>query len=150
MDQVVLVALSDTEPSPAMLMVLDFALSYSDDWFLIPVSMDAWSLFQPTEIAVTDVFGDTTIANHPFGRWNLFRLEAQGVNRTGLAFAYLNASPAESIEGPPLEELHLLKDETANVAWAVERLVPHPLNHSIEPPAPRSSGSGTAISGLSW
>ena len=55
----------DVEPSPATLMVLDFALSYSDDWFLLPIALDAWSLFDATDVAVTDVFGDVTVAQPP-------------------------------------------------------------------------------------
>jgi hypothetical protein len=57
-------------------MVLDFALSYSDDWFLLPMALDAWSLFEATEVAVTDVFGDVTVAGPPASRWNLFRLHS--------------------------------------------------------------------------
>jgi hypothetical protein len=148
-DALELLSRPDTPPSPATLMVLDFALSYGDDWFLVPLAMDAWTVFQATEIAVTDVFGDTAIANHPQGRWNLFRLEAGTTTRSGLSAVYLNASAAEAVEGPPLEELHLLRDEVANVAWAVERLVPHPLNHSVEPPAPSAAGAA-GPTGLVW
>ena len=39
----------DVEPSPATLMVLDFALSYSDDWFLLPIALDAWTIFDATD-----------------------------------------------------------------------------------------------------
>ena len=36
----------DADPSPATLMVLDFALSYSDDWFPVPMTLDAWTIFE--------------------------------------------------------------------------------------------------------
>jgi hypothetical protein len=88
----------DVEPSPATLMVLDFAMSYSDDWFLVPIVLDTWSIFDATAVAVTDVFGDVTLAGHPEGRWNLFRLDTAS-DPTGLSHLFLTAGPAESIEG---------------------------------------------------
>lgn len=103
-----------------------FALSYSDDWFLVPMALDAWTIFEATTVAVTDVFGDVTIANPPDGRWNLFRLDTTA-SPPGLTRIYLAAEPAQAMEGPALEEMHLLADEVANVAWAIERVVPQPL-----------------------
>ena len=139
----------DVEPSPATMMVLDFALSYSDDWFLLPIALDAWSLFDATTVAVTDVFGDVTVAQPPGGRWNLFRLDSSGTRFT-LSNLFVAAGPAEAIDGPPLEEVHFLADEVANVAWGVERLVPHATGHAVNasgPPPPQPAATPT---GLVW
>jgi hypothetical protein len=147
-DQLELLTNPDAPPSPATLMVLDFALSYSDDWFLVPITLDAWTMFEATAVAITDVFGETTLAHPPEGRWNMFRLDNHA--STGLSPLFLSAAPAEANDGPPLEEVHFLNDEVANVAWAVERLTPHPLGHSIEtPPQPATPGVATP-SGLTW
>ena len=140
---------ANAPPSPATLMVLDFALSYSDDWFLVPIALDAWTIFEATVVAITDVFGDTTLANPPEGRWNMFRLDTDA-SPPGLSRVFLAAAPAEANDGPPLEEVHFLPDEVANVAWAVERLTPHPLGYSREAP-PQSLAAGVATpSGLTW
>ena len=157
-DQLELLSDPEKPPSPATLMVLDFALSYSDDWFLIPIALDAWTIYESTAVAITDVFGDTTLANPPGGRWNMFRLDRHDAD--GLSPLFIAASPADAIEGPPLEEVHLLADEVANVAWAVERLTPHPLGGSREAPPPTSAtapagrqpvtASATTPSGLTW
>lgn len=139
----------DVEPSPATMMVLDFALSYSDDWFLLPIALEAWSLFDATTVAVTDVFGDVTVAHPPAGRWNLFRLDSSGTPVT-LSNLFMTGAPAEAMDGPPLEEVHLLADEVANVAWAVERLVPDAIGRAITasgPPAPQPDAAPT---GLVW
>jgi hypothetical protein len=139
----------DVEPSPATMMVLDFALSYSDDWFLLPIALDAWSLFGATTVAVTDVFGDVTVAQPPGGRWNLFRLDSSGTRFT-LSNLFVTAGPAEAIDGPPIEEVHFLADEVANVAWGVERLVPHATGHAVNasgPPPPQPAATPT---GLVW
>lgn len=146
-DQLELLSNPDAPPSPATLMVLDFALSYSDDWFLLPIAMNAWSLFEATAVAITDVFGDTTLASPPDGRWNMFRLELH--DGTGLSPLFLAAGPADAVEGAPLEEVHLLQDEVANVAWGVERLTPHPLGRSVEAP-PLTSAPAATPSGLTW
>lgn len=148
-DALELLSRPDAQPSPATLMVLDFALSYSDDWFLIPLALDPWTIFQTTAVVITDVFGDATTANHPGGRWNLFRLQSNR-NRFGLAMLFLVAAPAETTEGPPLEEVHFLRDEVANVAWAVERVVPTSLTRGIEPPRPDPVPASPPKSGLVW
>lgn len=139
---------ADAPPSPATLMVLDFALSYSDDWFLVPIAMEAWTIFEATAVAITDVFGDTTLAAPPDGRWNMFRLENNA--SPGLSSLFLAASPAEANDGLPLEEVHLLPDEVANVAWAVERLTPHPLGSSREAPPQPAAADVPTPSGLTW
>lgn len=148
-DALDLMSRPDAPPSPATLMVLDFALSYSDDWFLVPLALDAWSIFETTEVAITDAFGDTVLANPPEGRWNLFRLDAPS-EAGGLSRLFVAACPAQANEGEPIEEMHLLRDEVANVAWAVERLVQHPLGNSIEPYVPGSDVGPAAQPGLVW
>jgi hypothetical protein len=126
-----------------------FALSYSDDWFLVPMALDAWTIFEATTVAVTDVFGDVTIANPPDGRWNLFRLDTTA-SPPGLSRIYLAAEPAQAMEGPALEEMHLLADAVANVAWAIERVVPQPLGRGRTVPEPPATARATTPSGLVW
>jgi hypothetical protein len=42
----------------------------------VPLKLDSWTIFEATTVAITDVFGDVTVAQPPDGRWNLFRLDA--------------------------------------------------------------------------
>ena len=140
---------AEAPPSPATLMVLDFALSYSDDWFLVPVALDAWTIFDPVTVAITDVFGDTTLAQPPDGRWNMFRLDADG-SSPGLSRLFLASAPIDANDGPALEEVHLLRDEVANVAWAVERVTPHPIGHGLEPPPQPVQANIATPPGLTW
>jgi hypothetical protein len=148
-DALEVLANPDVAPSPATLMVLDFTLSYSDDWFLIPLKLDAWTIFDAVTVAITDVFGDVTVAQPPDGRWNLFRLESSTAP-SNLSRLFLNASPAESLDGPPLEEVHFLRDEVANVAWAVERVTPHPLGCGRDTPETASTPNVPTPPGLTW
>jgi len=140
---------AEQPPSPAMLLVLDFALSYSDDWFLVPLALPAWSIFESTAVVVTDVFGDSRQASPPAGRWNMFRLDATAPS-AGLSPLYLVAAPAEATDGPAIEEVHFLADEVANVAWAVERLAEHPLGHGAAPVPIVAAAEHGRASGLTW
>jgi hypothetical protein len=146
-----LALLGDPEhpPSPAASMVLDFALGYSDDWFLIPIALDAWSTFEPIQVLITDAFGDVFQAARPAGRWNLFRLD-DPTAPAGLSPLFLHAPPAAPLEGAPIEETHFLRDELANVAWAVERVVPHPLGHGREQPTTAPPENPPLERGLTW
>jgi hypothetical protein len=136
-------------PTPATSMVLDFALGYSDDWFLIPIALDAWTVFAPTQVAITDAFGDTHLAAPPAGRWNMFRLD-DPTAPNGLSPLFLHAPPASPLGGAPLEELHLLRDELTNVAWAVEKIVPHPLGGGLEQPVTETVRPPPPERGLTW
>ena len=148
-DTLELLANPEVPPSPATLLVLDFALSYSDDWFLVPLALDAWTLFEAVVVAIRDVFGDTTIAAPPDGRWNMFRLDVRDA-ADRLSRVFVAAAPIEANEGPPVEEVHFLRDETANVAWAVERVVPHPIGHGADAPAMSVQANVPTPSGLTW
>jgi len=106
-------------------------------------------VYESTAVVVTDVFGDSTTASPPSGRWNMFRLDSAAPG-AGLSPLYLVGAPAETNDGPPLEEVHFLADEVANVAWAVERLVEHPLGYGAEPLPAVKGVRATAASGLTW
>jgi len=157
-DALDLLSRPDARPSVATLMVLDFALSYSDDWFLVPVPLDGWTVFEAGEVVITDVFGDQAAARPPDGRWNLFRhdleLPPDGVVAgvaapPSLSRLFVHAPPVDVIEGAPVEEVHLLRDETANVAWAVESVVPHQLGGGRQVRAAPESPPAPAA-GLVW
>jgi len=79
----------------------------------------------------------------------MFRLDSDAA-APALSSLFLCASPAEAHDGPPIEEVHLLRDEVANVAWAVERLTPHPLGYGREPAAQPPAANVPTPPGLTW
>jgi hypothetical protein len=113
------------------MLLLQFSLNYSDDWFLIPVEMEVGSLVQIRSLAVTDTFGVRTLVQ-PYsavdgdaGNWRMF---ANSISGDGAAVPagsrfFLPPVPGTGLTGRPVEEIHFLRDETANMAWAVERKV---------------------------
>jgi hypothetical protein len=118
------------------LLFADFLLLHGDDWFLAPLDVPAGSLCWVDALTVTDVFGITSTIPRadaaPGTRWTLFSTTGT-TGTTGQAsggaapFLVVPASAAAAaLESGPLEEVHLLRDETADLAWAIEHLVQGP------------------------
>lgn len=100
-----------------------FALVYGADWMVVPVEVPLGSLTRITKLDVKDTFGKVTSVGptDPTGTWNLFGL-------TGATDRALLVAPAlaQSLQGRDVEEVLLLRDEAANLAWAVERSLEGP------------------------
>ncbi|TCC47509.1 hypothetical protein E0H75_22285 [Kribbella capetownensis] len=105
------------------LMLLEFALVFSDDWMLLPCDLDVGALAAVDGVAVTDVFGqrfwvEPTGVGQDWQRWGMYRLTGGDV---GLFLP--DAAPKVAV-GPPLEDIVFIRDENANLVWAVERVIP--------------------------
>lgn len=107
------------------LLMLEFALAFSNDWFVIPVELPIGSLFRIQQITVFDTFGVASSigrAGDAAGvAWGMFELDRTDGARSN-AFLLAPAIDAR-LEGDPIEEVALFRDEMANMAWAVERKV---------------------------
>jgi hypothetical protein len=100
-----------------------FALIYGANWMLIPLEVPLGTLIRITRLDIRDTFGHTTTLGPtaPNGEWGMF-----GLSRTdGPPDSALLIAPAlpTSLQGRDIEEVLLLRDETANLAWAIERTV---------------------------
>jgi hypothetical protein len=111
-----------------MLMVA-FATSYGNDWFVVPIRLPVGSLSRIDTFTLTDVFGRTFTldeAGKQDDGWNLFGLtdagqdREPGEERATAPWFLLSPALPESLESPPVESVLLLRDEMANLAWAVE------------------------------
>lgn len=116
----------------AGLVLLQFALIYGNDWFVLPLDLPVGSLCSLTTIAVTDSFGIVSYVR-PFEKggganagWRMWTLSGSGaaLDPAGATADALFIPPSlgPTLQGPPLEEVHLLRDEMANLGWAVEHL----------------------------
>jgi hypothetical protein len=90
---------------------------------LVPLEAPVGALIRITRLEVRDTFGRVTVVGPtaPRGEWDMF-----GVSRTdGATERALLLAPAlaSSLQGRDLEEVLLLRDEAANLAWAIERVV---------------------------
>lgn len=118
----------------AKLMVAEFALLFSNNWFIVPYRQPVGSLAEIDGIVVTDVFGWRTQIGPATGssdgvwtRWDYFSLAARSADGSHAPLGqHLLLPPALShtVEGEPFESVAFIRDEMANMVWAVETQVP--------------------------
>jgi hypothetical protein len=121
----------DTSPTGLLhLMLAEFGLIYSNDWFMLPYPLDINTLCEIQGIVITDVFGQEILVR-PAGRgaetnWHRWSMFSHTNKQTGQGSSNFYLAPAltKSLESPPLEEVNFIRDEMANMVWAVENIVP--------------------------
>lgn len=128
--------LGDVKPSTtdlAKLLLMEFALIYSNDWFIVPFKLPTGTLASIKGMAVTNSFGERTWiqasgqgADDDWHSWTMFTINKKGIQSYQKADTTLLLTPSvpKIQEGPPLEEVTFLRDEVANMVWAVETKVP--------------------------
>ena len=113
------------------MLLTEFGLVYGGDWLLVPLEVPVGSLVRVLSLEVRDTFGQTTrvgptsALEGPLGGWRMFGLSSNGGDAPASAADALLLPPvlASGLQGANLEEVLLLRDELANLAWAVERAV---------------------------
>jgi hypothetical protein len=115
----------DTLPGDsAALVLLQFAMTYGNDWLVIPVPVSVGSLCRITSLTVTDSFG-VTAGVPPFSAttgaadgWRMFTVAARGEPDV------LFVPPSADVASPrTIETVALARDEMANMGWAIEKKV---------------------------
>jgi hypothetical protein len=121
--------------------VTEFALTFGNDWFLVPVRLPVGWIHSVSDFVITDSFGVVVSADpirNPDGaRWSLYSLTSNPDLQGRLQHAmFLPDSLDGVLEGAVLEETRLARDEMANLAWAIERTVQgvsgEPLDRELE------------------
>jgi hypothetical protein len=115
----------------AKLLLMEFGLVCANDWFLVPCTVAAGSLLRLRGIAVTNVFGERTWveaagsgSDEDWQRWAMFLLSRRGEAEVPADTSLVVLPAAQKVlEGPPLEEVLLVRDEMANMVWAVEKTI---------------------------
>jgi hypothetical protein len=135
--------------------VAEFATSYSDDWFLVPMRLGVGTLTEVTSMRVVDNFGGSavvaSVASLDSGRlgadrpWRLFELDGDAVSAAHPSpWLLLPPSVAGSLGGPPVERVVFARDDAANLAWGIEALVEGPAGRAVDRPA---AWTGSGLSG---
>lgn len=114
------------------LLLIDFMLIYSNDWFVVPYTLPTGSIAQVKGLSVTNVFGEHTWieasgsgSDEDWQRWNMYNLNIKGNDDIPADLSLVVLPAAKKVlEGKPLEEVYLLRDEIANMVWGVEAKVP--------------------------
>jgi hypothetical protein len=123
----------DAGPTDTLrLLLVEFALSYGNDWFVIPVELNVGSLYRTKSLVVTDSFGVRTALRpagelpEPFSTWHMFEhspLRGNGVTKPTANMFFLPPTLVKNLESRPIEEVLFLRDEMANMSWGVERVI---------------------------
>jgi hypothetical protein len=125
--------LADLEVQPhdlGRLLVAECALVFGNDWLNIPVDVPPGSLVTIDRVSYTTTFGEVIQLEPVAPRgWRMFLISDAAGQPAGPNLGGLLVEPATGprVEGPAVEEINLLRDEAANLVWAVERTVANEL-----------------------
>jgi hypothetical protein len=117
----------------ARLLLVKFALEYGNDWFLVPIEIDVGHMCQIRSLIVANTFGERMLIPHT--------TQVDGMNSPWQAFAlahdsqqlfFLPPSLGPTLQSVPIEDVLFLRDEMANVAWAIERVVESPAGRPLD------------------
>jgi hypothetical protein len=147
------------------LLMIDAISGYGNDWFVVGIDLPTGSLVTTRSLVVTDTFGAQTLLR-PNGHqetaasdgWSVFQLAMPfdvGIDGVPMTGGFLLAGTlVQPLEGAPIEEVLFLRDEQANIAWAVERRLTSPLEQAVDAstaaldaaaePAPATDGDSDA------
>jgi len=114
------------------LLLAEFELIYSNDWFMLPHPMDINTVCEVRGILVDDTFGRHTFiraaGRGPETQWqrfSMFHLTEHGTREDAAGHLfYLPPAVGKVLESAPIERVNFMRDEMANMVWDVESTVP--------------------------
>jgi len=125
----------ETSPADAArLLLIETALAYSADWFLLPLRLPGASMTKIDSLMVTDTFGVKTLIRpveqiRPNPDWRLWQV-------SDLPYLLLPPPSTGFIAADPVEKVVFVRDEDANPAWALQ-VVPQ-----VQPSSPEAPATG--------
>jgi hypothetical protein len=126
------------------LVVAEFATIYSDDWFLLPVRAELGTIVRVKRVEVIDTFGESHVAKSAAvldqaslaagqqRAWSFWETTGDPSAAAGKT-PWLLLAPVvvSSLDGDPVEEVAFVRDEAANLAWAIETKIEGPLGTDL-------------------
>jgi hypothetical protein len=128
----------------AHLMMIEYANSYGNDWFVVPLTLPIGSLTRIDSLVVTDSFGVRSLLRPigdpslPQSKWSMWQMShrrraGQESGKPVSNLFFLPPTAGQRTEGSALEDVLFMRDEMANLAWAIERVI----ENALEQPTPR-------------
>jgi hypothetical protein len=104
----------------ARLLLVETALAYASDWFLLPLRLPVAAMSKIDSLTVTDTFGVKTVIGpveqvRPSPGWRLWKI-------TDFPYLFLPPPNTGFITADPVEKVVFVRDEAANIAWALQAL----------------------------
>lgn len=121
------------------LAIIEFGLIFSNDWSIIPIKIPVGTMLNINSLEIVDSFGiktaipskGTTSENH-WNQWKFFGLDkAQTIGSSELNGLLLAPTIVKAQQSKPLEEVNFIRDEVANLIWAVETVINNPFGIGI-------------------
>ncbi len=150
----------DTSPTGLLhLLVAEFGLIYGNDWFMLPYPLGINTICEIKGLVVTDVFGEHILIEpagagtaNDWQKWAMFHQTDLNTAAPPNHLFYLAPAVRESLINDPLEVVNFLRDEVAEMVWAVENRVPSQAGHGVSGnlialnnnPPPAFTPAGTA------
>lgn len=109
------------------MMLLEFSFIYSNDWFVFPLQHTVGDIRELKKLEMIDSFGITSLSEpvidtHPYKQgWEVFTLSRpEGEYSDGRIF-YLPNTLYSALQSEAYESVSFLRDEMANLVWAIEK-----------------------------
>jgi hypothetical protein len=133
-------ALSAGAEDLGRLLLREFALIFGNDWFHVPLAAPVGCQVSIDRLDVVDTFGVATTIPHyatadgTAGAWRMFSLGTDAAAAAPAAANLLILTPGGvgTLDGPAIEDVLLLRDEPAEMAWGVERTAVGPSGVPID------------------
>lgn len=111
-------------------LLAEYGLNYSNDWFILPWEMRTNTVSEIQGILIRDVFGIyqwvAPAIDDPETDWQTFAMfhQTEVPNRTkGKSAFFLPPVVGQRLEGDDLELVSFMRDEMSNLVWAIEAIV---------------------------
>ncbi|MCK0198118.1 hypothetical protein MWN34_14485 [Ancylobacter sp. 6x-1] len=143
----------------AQLMAIEYASSFGNDWFVVPLTLPIGSVTRIDSLVITDSFGvrtmirpigDSGLAAPGWSMWSLDHIRYPGEEPAPLPHGnlfFLPSTAGRLLDGPMLEDVFFARDEMANMAWAMERSIESPMEQAMHRPGDLSDTSSDLPTG---
>ena len=133
----------------AKTVLMHFMFVQGNDWFVVPFTQDVGTLCRVESLIVHDVFGGRTVVERadkdpgdPAGRWSMFSTAAPGVPGGLAEYFILPPTAATTTQsGEVLESVKFIRDEIANMVWAVEHTTQNGIGRPWAEPSATDRGA---------
>jgi hypothetical protein len=131
-------ALNAQTTDQLLLAFAELGLLYGNDWFVVPYTLPVNTLCEVQGLVVTNVFGERTViraadeGEESWQRWSLFNLSNVGELGSYNRQFLLPSTVGAALESEPLERVQFVRDEVANMVWAVEEVIPDATGAGID------------------
>ncbi|MFT6502850.1 MAG: hypothetical protein ACJASQ_002981 [Crocinitomicaceae bacterium] len=113
----------------ASILLAEFGLVYGNEWSVVPFKLPVGSLSKVKSIVVTDTFGGKTLVQTAgastgtnWQNWSMFTLSSN--DGSGDDRLFIPPVVHGLQESEPIEKINFIRDESANMVWGVETIVP--------------------------